>query len=179
MPRVASETKRREERRGEIVAAAQRIIVRSGPAKCTTREVAAESGLNKGLVYYYFPTGRAIVDAAMADFADQLKAAIRAGGNDLIERYLAVFTAQPGLAQAWFEYLMAAERENHLEPVATTMSAVITDLTAALSAETDADVDVRARILLSYMLGVLIRGIADPTALDQLGPEIDALTRAG
>lgn len=179
------QTERQATRREEIVQAAQRVILRVGPAGCTSRVVAAESGLNKGLVHYYFPSVDAIVDAAMGRFAEELQSTIlvsAAGVDDprerfwvVVENYLGVFDAHPGLALAWYEYWLLATRAGRLEQISPVQTGVIGALTTTLEANGVEDAPMRARILVSYILGVLIRGLAQPHDFDDLRPEISAL----
>src|SRR5690348_4082100 len=43
-----------DERRGEILAAAVRVLAREGIAETTTRKIAAEAGVNQAMLGYYF-----------------------------------------------------------------------------------------------------------------------------
>jgi AcrR family transcriptional regulator len=175
-------------KRGEIIAAAQRILVRDGPAQCTTRAVARESGLNQGLIYYYFGSLEDIVDAAMGAFADDLVAAID-GARDvdagvterywaLFEAYFGVFAEQPGLATAWFEYWIIATRSGRTDALAKVQDTIVEHLEQVL-AETGVDnAAVRARLAMSYILGVLIRSWARPNDLAGVRAEIERLAYA-
>jgi AcrR family transcriptional regulator len=41
-------------RRGEVIAAAARVLARDGLADSTTRKIAAEAGINQAMPRYYF-----------------------------------------------------------------------------------------------------------------------------
>lgn len=62
--------RRKEERPGDIVAAALKIFAEKGFAGARMEAIAAEAGLSKGAVYLYFPTKedvfRAVVEQAVA-----------------------------------------------------------------------------------------------------------------
>jgi len=47
--------KRQEQRRGELVAAAQRAIAAHGPDGARLNRIAEEAGLTSGAVLYYYP----------------------------------------------------------------------------------------------------------------------------
>src|SRR5919201_815469 len=51
------------ETRERILDAAHRIFLRKGTAGSRTQEIAAEAGVNKALVHYYFGTKAALADA--------------------------------------------------------------------------------------------------------------------
>ena len=171
-------------KRAQIIAAAQRVILREGPARCSTREVARESGMNKGLVYYYFSCQDEIIDAAMDVLADELAAEILKAKHDgarPADRFRAIFDhylghyQRPGLAAAWFEYLMMRWRQGRADVVAVTEDKVIDALTQVLAEAGADDASVRARLVLSYIVGVLIRSFTHPHTLDELRPEIARL----
>jgi len=175
-------------KRGEIIAAAQRILVRDGPGQCTTRAVARESGLNHGLIYYYFESMEDIVEAAMGAFADELVAAID-GAHDvdadvadrywaLFEAYFGIFADQPGLATAWFEYWIVSTRSGRTDALARVQDTVVAHLERALADTGVDDAEVRARLAMSYILGVLIRSWARPNDLSGVRAEIERLAYA-
>lgn len=171
-------------KRRQIVAAAQQVILREGPARCTTREVARESGINQGLIYYYFESHEEIIDTAMEGFADELAAAIVKAKDEhevpterfwaLFENYLGLYE-RPGLAAAWFEYLMISARSGRAEKVAKVEDRVIELLTEVLEEAGAADAPVRARLVVSYIIGVLIRSFTNPHTVEELRPEIARL----
>ncbi len=51
------------ETRDRILDAAERVFTRKGTAASRTQEIAAEAGVNKALVHYYFGTKAALADA--------------------------------------------------------------------------------------------------------------------
>ena len=51
------------ETRERILEAAHRVLLRKGTAGSRTQEIAAEAGVNKALVHYYFGTKAALADA--------------------------------------------------------------------------------------------------------------------
>ena len=68
--------RRKEERPGDIVAAALKIFAEKGFAGARMEAIAAEAGLSKGAVYLYFPTKedvfRAVVEQAVAPNIDAI-----------------------------------------------------------------------------------------------------------
>ena len=59
MPRVTTAFK--EDRRDEILEAAQRCFVRSGFHQTSMQEICAEAGMSAGNLYRYFPSKEAII----------------------------------------------------------------------------------------------------------------------
>lgn len=57
---------RAEDRREQILAAARRVFVRSGLAGARTRDVAAEAGVNEGLLYRHFRSKDELFESAVA-----------------------------------------------------------------------------------------------------------------
>src|SRR5918996_5835674 len=52
-----------QETRERILDAAHTVFIRKGTASSRTQEIAAEAGVNKALVHYYFGTKAALADA--------------------------------------------------------------------------------------------------------------------
>src|SRR6266542_3095475 len=59
-PRIVRRERRRAQTREEILEAARRVVMRDGPS-ATLDAVAAEVGLTKAALYYYFPSRDALV----------------------------------------------------------------------------------------------------------------------
>jgi TetR/AcrR family transcriptional regulator len=63
---AAAEPRSDLETRERILDAAERVFIRKGTASSRTQEIAAEAGVNKALVHYYFGTKAALADAIFA-----------------------------------------------------------------------------------------------------------------
>jgi AcrR family transcriptional regulator len=73
--RVARRQRRRERSRAEILEAARRVLLREGVRATTLELVAAEAGLSKAGLYYYFDSKDALLfELVFASFAAQAKA---------------------------------------------------------------------------------------------------------
>ena len=72
-----------DERSEQILAAARRVFVRSGPAEASTTEIAREAGVTRGLVHHYFGTKRELYLAVVADLAATLPRMVRTDTRDL------------------------------------------------------------------------------------------------
>ena len=59
--------RRKEERPGDIIAAALQVFAEKGFAGARVEEIAARAGLSKGSVYLYFPTKEALFRAVVRD----------------------------------------------------------------------------------------------------------------
>jgi AcrR family transcriptional regulator len=66
-----------EQRREQILAAAERLAAGTDLERVPTAAVAAEAGVSEGLLFHYFPTRRALQLAVVERAADQLIEAVR------------------------------------------------------------------------------------------------------
>ncbi len=73
--RLARQQRRRERSRSEILEAARRVLIREGVAATTLELVAAEAGLSKAGLYYYFDSKDALLfELVFASYEAQAKA---------------------------------------------------------------------------------------------------------
>lgn len=64
MPRSAEQNEQiRETTRAEIVAGAMRLFAQNGYAHTTTRAIAGQAGISTGLMYHYFDSKEALLEA--------------------------------------------------------------------------------------------------------------------
>jgi AcrR family transcriptional regulator len=68
--------RRQDARRREILAAARRRLAREGPERFSIAAVAAEAGLSKPSVFYYFPDKAELVGVLAADLIDEESVAL-------------------------------------------------------------------------------------------------------
>lgn len=64
-------TKRPDERRKEIVAAARELFALNGFVKTTISDIANRIGIAKGLFYYYFKTKDDVMNAVIEEYIDE------------------------------------------------------------------------------------------------------------
>ena len=83
-------TSRREEAKGQLLDAAERLLVEAGYAGLTTRRVAAEAGVNHGLVHYYFGSMEELLLQVLERFTGRL-----------IERQTAMYEADVPFIEKW------------------------------------------------------------------------------
>ncbi|MEV7804806.1 TetR/AcrR family transcriptional regulator [Microbispora sp. NPDC088329] len=83
MPKIVNH----EERRGEVVAAARRIILREGIEAATTRAIAKEAGYSNGVLTHYF-----------ADKDEILLSALEASHRRIADRLRDKLSGRTGLA---------------------------------------------------------------------------------
>ena len=76
--------------RAKLLTAAVKLLVRNGYFRLSTREIAAEAGVNHALVHYYFGTKDQLVIAAL-DEANRV----------LVSRQERMYTAPGGFAEKW------------------------------------------------------------------------------
>lgn len=81
-PRIVRRERRRERSREEIVDAARRVILQQGLAGTTLEAVAAEVGLTKAALYYYYPSKDALLfELVYETYAKQARAIESAVGE--------------------------------------------------------------------------------------------------
>jgi len=89
-----SQETRRDASRAKILAAAERIFAREGLAGARTDAIAAEAGVNKALLYYYFKSKarlyEAVIERHLQEFNDRALAVLNAPGSAraLLLRYV-------------------------------------------------------------------------------------------
>ncbi len=64
-------------RRGEIIAAAVRVLTRDGLAETTTRKIAAEAGVNQAMLRYYFGSKDDLLFAVLQEMMRLTKEIVR------------------------------------------------------------------------------------------------------
>ncbi len=74
---VAAESRVRERRRGEILAAAGRLFAQRGVRETTVRQIAEEVGVLAGSLYYHFENKESILDGLMRPYVEALLARYR------------------------------------------------------------------------------------------------------
>jgi len=65
-----------DERRSEILACARDMIEERGLSKVSMKDLARESGISRGTVYYHFPDKDHLVDAVIDDYIEDLTEAL-------------------------------------------------------------------------------------------------------
>jgi AcrR family transcriptional regulator len=83
-------TTRREEVTTALLDAAERLLIEAGYAGLTTRRVAAEAGVNHGLVHYYFGSMEELLLQVLERFTDRL-----------IERQTAMYEGDAPFLEKW------------------------------------------------------------------------------
>ena len=83
-------TSRRETATTALFDAAERLLIEDGYAGLTTRRVAAEAGVNHGLVHYYFGSMEELLLQVLERFTDRL-----------IERQTAMYEADAPFLDKW------------------------------------------------------------------------------
>jgi TetR/AcrR family transcriptional regulator len=83
-PARRSQEVRRDESRAKILVAAERIFARDSLAGARTEAIAAEAGVNKALLYYYFKSKEdlyeAVIEAHLREFNQRAFAILQAPG---------------------------------------------------------------------------------------------------
>lgn len=70
--RSLTESKRMTGAPGDIMLAARALFERQGVRATTVKDIAAEAGVTRELVYYYFENKQAVIDAVLDDYVEDL-----------------------------------------------------------------------------------------------------------
>jgi AcrR family transcriptional regulator len=87
---VHAESAAREVARRALLDAAERLLIEDGHAGITTRKVAAEAGVNHGLVHYYFGSIEELLFQAMERYTERL-----------LDRQRALYEAEIPFIEKW------------------------------------------------------------------------------
>lgn len=68
----APESRRLNGPAGDIMLAARALFEERGVGKTTVKDIAAEAGVTRELVYYYFENKQAVIDAVIDDYVEDL-----------------------------------------------------------------------------------------------------------
>jgi AcrR family transcriptional regulator len=95
-------TSRRETATSSLLDAAERLLIETGYAGLTTRRVAAEAGVNHGLVHYYFGSMEELLLQVLERFTERL-----------IERQTAMYEADVSFLDKWRTAMRWLEEDVH------------------------------------------------------------------
>lgn len=132
----------REEARDAFLDAAERLLTQMGWADITVRKLAAEAGLNHGLVHYYFGSMEEVLLQVLERFTDRLIARQRAlygGDMPFLDKWREAIgyldeDRESGYQKIWYELqAMAWSRPALRERVAHVNAAWREVLTSAIS----------------------------------------------
>jgi AcrR family transcriptional regulator len=117
--------------RARILRAAFRRLLEDGYVRLSTRDIAAEAGVNHALIHYYFGTKDKLVVAALDD-----------ANSQLIERQTRMYASRGGVAAKW-----AQAREFYEQDLASGFVRVQMELWAAALSNPDLRKDILPRLL--------------------------------
>jgi AcrR family transcriptional regulator len=190
-----------EDTRAEILATAHRLFGEAGYAGASVEQVATESGLTERAVYHYFPSKRALFEAASETALERLVEEIRTrvfvheGLRDRLAGYIDVFRVlhetQPSLVPFIGMMLVDSASQDQAERRAraqrstdeSSAGAAIQVFLAALvddairNGELRADVDRDAAITLLSMVGrgISLVVLSDPDTFSAMLDELEHL----
>lgn len=181
-PQPVAPSPNQRARREQIIDGAVRVLRRDGLSGCTSRPIAEASGVAKSALHYYFQDTEEIVDAAfrrlMAQFqarveaasasAPEPRAALRAAASTYLHLGSAHHSAQ--VPMLWFEVQLQASRcgdTRGLQAMTAGMLALLGELVASIDGDAGSSAAAaRTRVLLSALVGILVRDALEPLDLD-------------
>jgi AcrR family transcriptional regulator len=165
----------------QLVAAAQRVLIRDGVGRLTMRAVAAEAGVLLGTVTYVFPSKemllRAVIEDVAAGIAEVLKSSADTGRGlehairDGVQRFWATLVEdQEGLQIIQYELTIYALRTPGLQSMARWQYDRYARIVAAWCQEAASNAgetcavpfDTLARVLVATVDGVILQFVCDP-----------------
>jgi AcrR family transcriptional regulator len=79
---VARRRKGTEQRRGELLAAARKLLIRYGFAEVSVSRIVRDVGVAQGTFYYYFDSKEAVLDALVGDHVQEVAARLAEVASD-------------------------------------------------------------------------------------------------
>jgi len=163
-----------------ILAAAQELFAERGYERATVRDIAARAGVNQALLFRYFGSKDELFRASIADRGRRV---LEEGPVDGLLGRLLARTLEPTGSAAQGHWLQAALRSSgHDEGAAAVRRELGDEYVRALSGlSDDADADLRADLLLAWLLGIgLVRSVyrRDPLASAEPGAVAAHVLRA-
>jgi AcrR family transcriptional regulator len=161
-------------KREQLVAAAAAVLRAEGVAGCTVRSIAEQSGLSKSAIHYYFEEVDDLVDLAWDRLMGQLvvrmaeAAANAPGPTQALWAAVDVYVrsgAEPHrhrIPMMTFEFLVASRRRGDTAAVAATMNRITSLLRDLVDATGVAEVETVTDILVSSLIGTVVRGEIAP-----------------
>ena len=165
----------------QLVAAAQRVLIRDGVGRLTMRAVAAEAGVLLGTVTYVFPSKemllRAVIEDVTAEIAEVLKSSVDTGRglehairHGLEHFWSTLVEDQEGLQIIQYELTIYALRTAGLESLARWQYEGYARIVAAWCQEAASNAgetcavpfDTLARVLVAGMDGLILQYVCDP-----------------
>jgi AcrR family transcriptional regulator len=165
----------------QLVAAAQRVLIRDGVGRLTMRAVAAEAGVLLGTVTYVFPSKemllRAVIEDVVTGIAQVLKSSADTGRGlehairEGVKRFWTTLVEdQEGLQIIQYELVIYALRTPGLESMARWQYDRYARIVAAWCQEAASNAgeicavpfDTLARVLVAAVDGVILQYVCDP-----------------
>jgi AcrR family transcriptional regulator len=166
---AAQKTSAREAAEEALLDAAERLLVEVGYAAITTRRIAAEAGVNHGLVHYYFGSNENLLVRALERFTARLVARQRelyATNLPFIEKWRQAMRYLVGddvtYEKIWLELQAMAwnhpELRERLAQVNAEWRGVLTDAFAQAQRESGIEMPLEALVslVLTFNVGVMV-----------------------
>jgi len=146
--------------REALLEAAARLFAERGPAAVSTREIAAEAGVNSGLIHRHFGTKDELLRQTMERLAGQIADAAPTGDDSAsLLRLLDAAREQSGYWRLLARCILDGQPIDELQtefPTVTRITSLVKDLQAQGSISTKPDPQVLAAILAATGLGWFI-----------------------
>jgi AcrR family transcriptional regulator len=166
-----------ENTRDAILSATREIVAQTGASGASVRAIAARAGVDPALIYHYFPTKAALVQAALtppvdvAGLLDGVGSEPEDAGTEVVGRVLRLIDADPVLRDTVVALMRAALSD---EDAASALRAALARsvLTALRGIVAPDRPELRATLVGSQLIGLLLaRYVIRVPPLSELGPD--------
>ncbi|USB33045.1 TetR family transcriptional regulator [Paenibacillus sp. YPG26] len=191
-PKISDEVK--EQRRQQILEAAERVFIRTGYELATMKDIVEEAEMSRGWIYLYFQTKEEIFEALIAKYEQETETifsvlmttspSIWAALETLLgEQKKAMCTLENSLASAYYEYFISGYRDQdrrvrltrHYERTLGNIRRLIEAGTAAGEFHPTLPTELIGKIMTSNMEGIMSLAMAVGTEQAEASAQIDAL----
>lgn len=191
-PKISDEVK--EQRRQQILVAAERVFVRHGFELATMKNIVEEAQMSRGWIYLYFQTKEEIFEALIEKYElenDRMLTEMIAQTPDswtafetlLLAQKTEMMTIEDSLAAAYYEYFLAGYRDEQrrirlIQRYETGLGYILRILKAGVESGEFRPVmstELIAKIVTSHIEGIMSHAMAVGAAEAEAPAQMDAL----
>ena len=176
----------------QIMSAAMDLFCRSGYDAASVAEICKAAGVSKGAFYHHFPSKKALFLALTDKWLQELNSQMLAfrvpektvpqSMMDMADMMGSVFSAASGQLPMFMEFMVQASRDKVIWDAAIApfqefqnrFTGMVYEGIKEGSINSDTDVEITARILIAFAVGVILQGIVLPETADW-----EKVTKAG
>ena len=161
MPRKAKHAENETGRRERILEAARKLIAEHGFEATSTKVIAAEAGVPSGLVFYYFETKDALIEAIIDEAPTVVENAIARAQNRSLEAVLRAYYDDLLEIRYLTQIVVAAVASSHpiAQKVLRNMRRALSSLTAYFRSHSSGSAAVKPEVLAEVVNASMITAV--------------------